>query len=119
MLGTQHINLNTAYQRPMADVFDISSSGAWTYSAVASTVLSTTTLAAADIGVKYADSPVVVPKHDAAYWDQATCGFDFSDADRVPVDLFNEVLWEGLMEGRPYPKHRSGLQLGLKDLTSN
>ena len=119
VLGTQHINLNTAYQRPMADVFDISSSGAWTYSAVASTVLSTTTLAAADIGVKYADSPVVVPKHDAAYWDQATCGFDFSDADRVPVDLFNEVLWEGLMEGRPYPKHRSGLQLGLKDLTSN
>ena len=27
ILGTEHINLNTAFQRPMADVFDIRSSG--------------------------------------------------------------------------------------------
>ena len=33
ILGTQHINLNTAFQRPMADVFDTHSSGAWTYTA--------------------------------------------------------------------------------------
>ncbi len=44
ILGTQHINLNTAFQRPMADVFDIASSGSWTYTATASTVLKTTTL---------------------------------------------------------------------------
>ena len=48
ILGTQHINLNTAFQRPMADVFDIRSSGAWTYAAEASTVLATTTLALAE-----------------------------------------------------------------------
>ena len=47
ILGTQHINLNTAFQRPMTDVFDISSSGAWSYTAVASTVLKTTSLALA------------------------------------------------------------------------
>ena len=47
VLGTQHINLNTAFQRPMADVFDIRSSGVWTYAAEASTVLATTTLALA------------------------------------------------------------------------
>src|SRR5262249_43814867 len=45
ILGTQHINLNTAFQRPMADVFDVRSSGAWTYSAVASTVLTGTQIA--------------------------------------------------------------------------
>jgi hypothetical protein len=41
----------------------------------------------------------------------ASHGFDFSDADRGPVDLYNEVLWAGLMEGTPYPRHRSGLTL--------
>jgi hypothetical protein len=117
ILGTQHINLSTAYQRPMSDVFDIRSPAAWTYSAVASTVLSTTSLSAVDIGVKYADGPTVVPKHDAAYWDNATRGFDFSDADRVPPDLYNEILWEGLMDGKPWPTHRGGLQMGTKNVT--
>ena len=27
VLGTQHLNLNTAYQRPMTDVFDTESDG--------------------------------------------------------------------------------------------
>jgi hypothetical protein len=31
ILGTEHINLNTYYTRPMADAFDITSSGAWTF----------------------------------------------------------------------------------------
>ena len=47
MLGTEHINLNTAFQQPMADVFDIRSSGEWTYTAEASTVLANTQLALA------------------------------------------------------------------------
>jgi YVTN family beta-propeller protein len=103
ILGAPHINLNTAYARPMADVFDITSSGAWSFDSVASTVLATTTLSAADIGTKYAEGPRIVPKHDAAYWDRATRGFDFSDADRVPPDQYNRVLWTGLMDGKPYP----------------
>ena len=113
ILGTPHINLNTAYQRPMTDVFDTTSgSGAWNYNAIASTILKTTSLALADTGVKYAEGPDVLPRHDAAYWDKATRGFDFSAEDRVPVDLMNEVMWEGLMEGRPYPTHRSGVRMG-------
>ena len=32
-------------------------------------------------------------------------------SDRVPVDLYNEVLWEGLMGDKPYPIYRSGLKL--------
>ena len=103
ILGAPHINLNTAYARPMADVFDVQSSGAWNYDAVASTVLATTKLSAADIGVQYAAGPRVAPKHDAAWWAKATRGFDFSDADRVPPELYNKVLWNGLMSGKPYP----------------
>jgi hypothetical protein len=45
IVGTQHISLNTAFQRPMADVFDVRSSGRWSFSASASTVLETTELA--------------------------------------------------------------------------
>jgi YVTN family beta-propeller protein len=112
ILGTPHINLNTAYQRPMADVFDVASSGSWTYNAVASTILKTTSLALADAGVKYAEGPDILPRHDAAYWAKATRGFDFSAEDRVPVDLMNEVMWEGLMDGKPYPTQRSGAKMG-------
>ena len=101
ILGTRHINLNTASQRPMADVFDITAGPDWSYTAVASTVLKTTKL---DLGnVALARGPVVVPKHDAAYWANATRGFDFSEADRVPPARFNEVLWRGLMASKPYP----------------
>jgi YVTN family beta-propeller protein len=101
LLGTQHINLNTAFQRPMADVFDVHAAGKWTYTAVASTVLKTTSL---DVtGVKFAAGPDITPQHDAAYWAQATAGFDFSEADQVPVGKFNKVLWAGLKGNKPYP----------------
>src|SRR4029077_8362488 len=39
VLGTQHINLNTAFQHPMTAVFDIRQFPAWTFTATASTVL--------------------------------------------------------------------------------
>ena len=106
ILGTTHINLNTAFQQPMADVFDITSSGTWTYTPVASTILKTTTLnlaqAHADGGVKFAAGPNIKPKHNAAYWTKVTAGFDFSQADQVPPARFNKVLWAGLMSS-PYP----------------
>lgn len=106
LLGTQHINLNTAYQRPMVDVFDVHASGAWSYSAVASTVLKTTTLslASAPGGVRFAAGPDIKPRHGSAYWARVTAGFDFSDADQVPPEQFNKVLWAGLMGRKPYPK---------------
>ena len=103
ILGTQHINLNTAFQRPMADVFDINSSGAWTYTAVASTVLQSTSLLPTRGAVRFVAGPVVKPKHGAAYWDKVTAGMDFSEADMVPALKFNQVLWNGLMGGKRYP----------------
>ena len=106
ILGTQHINLNTAFQRPMADVFDIRVVGrvdlrrrgvdrAGDHDAGARR--------AADRGVRFAAGPMIKPKHDAAYWDEVTAGFDFSEADQVPPAQFNRVLWKGLMGSKPYP----------------
>ena len=112
ILGAPHINLNTAYQAPMADVFDTTSNGKWSYNAVASTILKQTTLALADSGVQFAEGPDILPRHDAAYWAEKTRGFDFSGEDRVPVDLMNEVMWDGLMGDKPYPTHRSGARMG-------
>ena len=106
LLGTQHINLNTAFQRPMSKVFDIRSFGAWSYTATASTVLLTTSLKLAQgkEAVKFAQGPIIKPKHSAAYWARVTASFDFSDADRVPPAKYNKVLWKGLMGSKPYPK---------------
>jgi YVTN family beta-propeller protein len=107
ILGTQHLNLNTAFQGPMADVFDIDSPATWSYSAVASTVLKTTTLddGTGTLGVPFARGANIKPKHNAQYWASRTAGMDFSDADRVPTGRFNKVMWEGLMGGKPYPAH--------------
>jgi DNA-binding beta-propeller fold protein YncE len=106
VLGTEHINLNTAFQRPMADVFDIATSGDWSYTAVASTLLKGTALdlTGVDGGIPFAAGPTVQPRRTAAYWARATRQFDFSEADQVPPDAFNRVLWKGLMGGRPYPR---------------
>jgi hypothetical protein len=108
LLGAPHINLNTAFQRPMSKVFDIKSKSAasWTYTATASTVLLTTTLnlAQGEQSVKFARGPIIKPKHSALYWARVTAGFDFSDADRVPPAKYNKVLWRGLMGSKPYPK---------------
>jgi hypothetical protein len=56
--------------------------------------------------VKFAAGPAITPRHDAAYWDAVTAGFDFSQADQVPPARFNRVLWNGLMDGKPYPELR-------------
>jgi DNA-binding beta-propeller fold protein YncE len=109
ILGTEHINLNTYYTRPMADVFDIKSSGAWTFTAVASTLLKQTTLALAqrDNKVQFAAGPDLKPTHHAKYWAAKTRGFDFSGEDRVPADAYNKILWEGLKGTRaPVPHSR-------------
>jgi hypothetical protein len=30
------------------------------------------------------------------YWAEKTRNFDFSGEDRVPAELYNKILWEGL-----------------------
>jgi hypothetical protein len=96
ILGTEHLNLNTYYARPMADVFEIKSSGAWTFNAVASTLLKSTTLGLDLKKVEFASGRNLKPTHNAQYWAAKTRGFDFSAEDRVPAELYNKILWEGL-----------------------
>jgi len=100
----------------MADMFDIRSSGQWSYAAEASTVLGTTSMALAEghSTVKFARGPNIKPKHDAEYWAKVTAGFDFSEADQVPAAQFNRVLWKGLMGNKPYPALR-GQAAAAKD----
>jgi len=102
IFGTEHINLNTYYARPMADVFDITSSGKWTFNAVASTLLKLTTLGLDPNKIEFAAGPDLKPTHDAQYWAEKTRGFDWSGEDRVPAELYNRILWEGL-KGTPAP----------------
>lgn len=106
VLGTQHIDLNTAYARPMADLFDTRSNDSWTYTAVASTILKNTNVgnvASGTDGNQFAQGEDIHPLHDATYWANATKDFDFSREDRIPPELFNRVLWKGVMGDRPYP----------------
>jgi DNA-binding beta-propeller fold protein YncE len=116
ILGTRHINLNTASQRPLTDVFDIHSTGEWSYHAVASTVLLASSLAQAPSALRapVVRGPLVQPTHDARYWAAVTAPFDFSEADRVPPGKYNRVIWTGMMGGRPYPG-RAGSELVRRD----
>ena len=98
-------------------MFDIGSSGRWTYEAAASTLLKTTTLdlAQGTASVKFAQGRSVKPRHSAAYWDKATAGMDFSEADQVPTARFNKVLWNGLMPGLRFPNLINGSAGSAKD----
>jgi hypothetical protein len=115
VLGLQHVNLNTAHQAPMSDVFNTAQSPAWTYTATASSVLRSTTLDLAsafpDGKVQYADAGEYKPLHDPDWWAEQTKHFDFSSEDRVPTELFNQVIWEGMKGDAPYPAERSGRQM--------
>jgi hypothetical protein len=110
IFGTEHLNLNTYYARPMADVFDRDSSAKWSFHAVASQLLNpilTTPIANGGLGfspgtVQFAAGLKMRPTHDAQYWANKTRGFDFSGEDRVPAELYNKILWEGL-KGKPAP----------------
>jgi hypothetical protein len=113
ILGTEHLNLNTAFQPPMTDIFDLHSSGHWTFAAEASTVLQTTQVAplVAQLGAVYTPGALVTPQHNAQYWATVTEGFDFSQADNVPTAKFNRILWKGLMGQKAYPVLKSQVAL--------
>ncbi len=109
VLGVDHLNLNDAYQAPMTDVFDLSQVD-WTYTAVASPVLKSTTLLAG-APADWLDNDPFSPIRPASWWTEQTDGFDWTAEDRVPAALFNQILWEGLKGDAPYPTARSGLDL--------
>ena len=90
----------------MTDVFDIHSSGDWSYTAEASTVLSTTTLAQAPGGL--GASSTRAARSSSRSTTPAT-GPRSPPASTSPTPTtcrpaqFNRVLWRGLMGSKPYP----------------
>jgi len=107
ILGLEHLNLNTATERPMTDVFDLSQSD-WTFEAAPSVILKNTSLPISPSAFPSAGGAAPLrPSHDAAYWAAKTAGFDFRGEDRVDADQFNRIVWEGLMP-TPYSTGRHG-----------
>ncbi|MBO0911792.1 MAG: bifunctional YncE family protein/alkaline phosphatase family protein [Acidobacteria bacterium] len=104
ILGVPNLNLNDASANVMADVFDTSQK-TWNYTAVPSAMLYNTQL---PLPPRRSAKPIPQPVHDAAYWAAATRGMDFSVEDRVDPATFNQILWRGLMGGKPYPRTASG-----------
>ena len=80
----------------MADLVDIHSDGKWDFKTVASTLLKLTTLFDPNTNINYTAGPNLKPTHDVQYWTAKTRNFDSSGEDRVPSELHNKFLWEGL-----------------------
>jgi DNA-binding beta-propeller fold protein YncE len=117
ILGLEHLNLNTAFQRPMTDVFDIGSTGYWNYTPVISTYVKQANLSLASLlddgKIQFAEGPGdAKPTHNAAWWEEKTRFYDWSSEDRIPTALFNRVLWTGLKGALPYPVIRSHATVG-------
>jgi len=120
ILGVSYLGLNDANARPMSDVFSREANLA-PYLAPIPGILCqppvdpTLVPECADPG-KRPITAAVKPLHDGAWWAQATKGFNFKHADLNNADLFNRVLWKGIMgDDKPYPG--AGVQQAKKEPT--
>jgi len=114
LLGIDHLNQSDANAAPMADVFT-QTPDFTPYNAIIPGSLCAAPVDPNLVPVcKSADvkmSPRRRELHEAAWWAEKFAGFDFHDADRIDVETFNRLLWEGTMGDVPYPTERSGLDL--------
>jgi DNA-binding beta-propeller fold protein YncE len=109
IFGTEHLNIHTATQPPMAELFDLARKN-WTFKAVASGYLMNTQLPIP--ASAYGANKLRRPTHDASYWADKTKEFDFSVEDHIGnVDKFNRIVWQGLKGSLPYPERRDGADL--------
>lgn len=109
ILGLQHLNIYTATQSPMTEVFDLRHRE-WTFNAIPSPYLYNTQLRFPR--GRIAQTEIPKPSHDAAYWAEKTAKFDFTKEDNFGDPAkFNRVVWEGLKGNVPYPSERSGADL--------
>jgi hypothetical protein len=109
LVGAEHLNINTATQRPMVDVFDLNQQD-WNFDAVPSVYLNDTQLPIKEQERKPAGASSST--HDGSYWIQKTAGFDFTREDDLKdPEQYNRIIWEGIKGDVPYPTERSGLDL--------
>ncbi len=108
ILGVNYLGLNDANALPMSDVF-IKQPNLQPYTAPIPGILCQPPV-----------NPDLVPEcsnpgnrpitaaikslHDGAWWAQATKGFNFNHPDMINSELFNRILWEGIIgDDKPYP----------------
>ncbi|MBU1172294.1 MAG: beta-propeller fold lactonase family protein [Proteobacteria bacterium] len=117
VLGLPPMNLNDALAKPMADIFT-TTPNPWSFTATPSPYLYNTRL---PLPPKPAGLEVPKTTHDAAYWENATKGMDFSSEDKFDFAAYNRVTWKGLKGDIPYPDTPSGkdLRKNRKDLLAN
>jgi len=98
VLGLKPLGLNDALALPMYDAFDLSQDR-WTYKALVPPILYST-----DLPLPPDQSPeATCPGPDAAYWEIAMKGQDFTTEDHLDADGFNKALWKGLAGERAQP----------------
>jgi hypothetical protein len=115
ILGLKPMNLYDALAEPMTDVFDLEQAD-WDYEAIIPEVLRKTQLplpaATTSAGGPRVGSRYTGRLRDAAYWENAMKGLDFSVEDNLDEPRFNRVLWAGLRgESTPFPTERHGRDL--------
>jgi DNA-binding beta-propeller fold protein YncE len=118
ILGVNYLGLNDANALPMSDVF-IKEPNLQPYVAPIPGILCEPPV-----------DPTLVPEchnpgsrpvtaavkslHDGKWWAQATKGFNFNHPDMVNADLFNRILWRGIMgDDKSYPT--PGVKLAGKE----
>ncbi len=108
ILGSAHLSIYDAYQRPMSAVFDLGQLH-WTYQAT-----EPAPFAAAFTGGRKPPHPAAFHfKRTPAYWAQMTRGMHWDKEDENPAPLIERIYWAGLNPGVPYPSTRSGADLSL------
>ena len=114
ILGVNHLGLNDANAFPMSDVF-IKEPNLQPYVAPIPGILceppvDPTLVPECKNPGNRRITAGVKPLHDGAWWAQATKGFNFNHPDMINSDLFNRILWRGIMgDDKPYPK--AGIKL--------
>jgi DNA-binding beta-propeller fold protein YncE len=120
ILGVEYLGLNDANAKPMSDVFT-EEPNLQPYTAPIPGILCqppvdpTLVPECKDPGSRPVTA-AVKPLHDGAWWAQATKGFNFNHPDLINADLFNRILWKGIMgDAKPYPG--AGTQQARKEPT--
>jgi DNA-binding beta-propeller fold protein YncE len=108
ILGVNYLGLNDANARPMSDVFT-TTPDLTPYIAIIPGILCAPpvdpTLVPECKNLNGREvTAAVKPLHDGVWWAKATQRFNFKRPDLNNPELFNRVLWRGIMgDDKPYP----------------
>ncbi|MFZ0200589.1 MAG: alkaline phosphatase family protein [Candidatus Sulfotelmatobacter sp.] len=108
ILGVNYLGLNDANAVPMSDVF-IKEPNLQPYVAPIPGILcqppvDPTLVPECKNPGKRPVTVAIKSLHDGTWWAQATKGFNFKHPDMINSDLFNRILWKGIMgDSKPYP----------------